>query len=449
MKISIFWTWYVGLVSWACLAELGHDVLCIDIDEKKIQKLKDGIIPIFEPWLEDIVTRNFESERLTFSTDIEEWVNFWKVIFSAVGTPPDKNNHNKADLRFVYEVAKTFWKNIKEYKVFVNKSTVPVWTGKECYEIIKREIYERQLNIDFDVVSNPEFLREGNAVKDFLLPDRVVIWSQSEKARLLMEDVYKPLKKNSTELGFTQIIHTDICSAEVIKYASNAFLATKISFINEVANFCELSGADIESVALWVWSDRRIWKTFLNAGVWYGGSCFPKDLQALVETWKEFGFDFSIISSVHEVNEKQKKMFFEKLKNKIGDFTWKKIWIWGISFKPNTDDIRSAPSLSMIEELLKTEVEEIRVYDPVAMENLKTVFSDTRIYYSQSSLDATQDISALVLLTEWDEFKTPNLRQIRKNMKEYVILDGRNLWDAQEIIDAWFEYQCIGKKINS
>lgn len=445
MKISIFGSWYVGLVTWACLAELGHDVLCIDIDIQKIEKLKNGIIPIYEPWLEELVKKNVAAERLNFDTNIEHGIEFWKVIFSWVWTPPDKDNNNKANLTYVFQVAKSFWENIKEYKIFVNKSTVPVWTGKKCFDIIKREIYKRNMDTEFDVVSNPEFLKEWSAIKDFLSPDRIVIGSESSKAREIMDEVYKPLKKNATELGFTEIIHTNIASAEIIKYAANSFLATKISFINEIANFCELTWGHIDDVALWIGSDRRIWKSFLNAWVWYGWSCFPKDLQAFIETGKELAYDFSIIKSTHEVNEKQKLLCFEKLKKHFENLEWKKVALWGLSFKANTDDIRNAPSLATIDELLKTNIWEIRVYDPIALPNVKQLYSTPKIFFGKTAYEVVEWADALILFTEWDEFKIPNLKLLKKLMNGKLIIDGRNLWEKEDIIENEFTYEGIGK----
>lgn len=427
------------------MAELGHNVLCIDVDEKKIENLKNGIIPIYEPGLEELIKKNVANERLNFDTDTKKGVEFGKVIFSGVWTPPDKNNNNKADLTYVYQVAKSFWEHIREYKILINKSTVPVGTGKKCQEIIKREIYNRGLDLEFDIVSNPEFLKEWSAVKDFLIPDRVVIGTNTYRAREVMDEVYKPITKNSTDLWFTEIFHTDIVSAEIIKYAANSFLATKISFINEIANFCEIVGGNIEDVARGIGSDRRIGKSFLNAGVWYGGSCFPKDLQAFIETAKEYHYEMDIIQAVHNRNEKQKVICIEKLKNHIPNLAGKNIVIWGIAFKPNTDDIRSAPSLTIIDELLKTNINEIRLYDPIALEGTKKLYSSEKIIFGKNAYDITEDADALILLTEWDEFKIPNMKILKKNMRNRLIIDGRNLWEPEEIKEHEFIYEWIGK----
>lgn len=440
MKISIFGTWYVWLVSWACLSELGHEVMCIDIDEKKIENLKLGIIPIYEPELDELVKRNYKQGRLVFSTNISEWIKFWKAIFSAVGTPPDKENNNKADLKYVEEVAKTFGENIWEYKLFINKSTVPVWTGKRCRDIIKKEIQKRGKDIEFDVASNPEFLREWSAIYDFLNPDRVVCWVQNEKAKQIMEEIYKPLSNK------TEIIITDIASAEIIKYAANAFLATKISFINEIANFAEKVWGNIWDISKWIWADNRIWNKFLESGIGYGWSCFPKDIKAFIETGKDYNYDFKIIRETEVVNEKQKTIVIDKLLEAIWELKWKSIAIWGLAFKPNTDDIREAPSISVINRLLELWVKEIKTFDPACMTHMEAVFKwKNEVIFSDTNYHALEDTDALIILTEWNEFKIPDIKKIRKSMRWNIIIDGRNIWADENILEEWFIYKSIWK----
>lgn len=440
MKISIFGTGYVWLVSWACLSELGHEVMCIDIDEKKIENLKLGIIPIYEPELDELVKRNYKQGRLSFSTNIPEWIKFGKAIFSAVGTPPDKENNNKADLKYVEEVAKTFGKNIWEYKLFINKSTVPVGTGKKCRDIIKKEIQKRGKDIEFDVASNPEFLREWSAIYDFLNPDRVVCWVQNEKAKQIMEEIYKPLANK------TEIIITDIASAEIIKYAANAFLATKISFINEIANFAEKVGWNIWDISKWIWADNRIWNKFLESGIGYGWSCFPKDIKAFIETWKDFNHEFKIIRETENVNERQKTIVIDKLIESAWDLKWKSIAIWGLAFKPNTDDIREAPSISVINRLLELWVKEIKTFDPACMTHMEAVFKwNNEVQFCETNYHALEDTDALIILTEWNEFKIPDIKKIRKSMRWNIIIDGRNIWADENMLEEWFIYKSIWK----
>lgn len=439
MKITIFWTWYVGLVTWTCLAEVWHEVMCIDIDEKKVENLKNGIIPIYEPWLEELVKRNYKEKRLIFSTDAKAWIDFWKAIFSAVWTPPDENH--KADLRFVKAVAKTIWENIIDYKVFINKSTVPVWTWEMCKNIVLEELKKRNLEVNFDIVSNPEFLKEWAAIKDFMNPDRIVCWVESDNAKKAMENIYKPFIRTSAPLVFT-----DIKSSEIIKYAANSFLATKISFINEIANFAEIVWANISDISKWIWLDERIWSKFLHAWIWYWGSCFPKDVQALIETWKEYDYDFKIIKATEEVNKNQKIKVIEKLLKYIPDLKWKNIWIWGLSFKPKTDDIREAPSLEVIDNLLKFQVSKIKAYDPVSMEHMKKIYSNNeKLEFTNSSYEAVESVDALLILTEWDEFRMPDFEKIWNLMKNKIVIDGRNIWNKKEIEDLWFSYIWIWK----
>ncbi|MDD4151896.1 MAG: UDP-glucose/GDP-mannose dehydrogenase family protein [Candidatus Gracilibacteria bacterium] len=440
MKISIFGTGYVGLVSGACLAELGHQVMCIAVDKQKIENLKNGVIPIYEPELEELVKRNYNVGRLIFSCDSVEGVKFGKAIFSAVGTPPDKENNNKADLKYVYEVAKTFGENIEEYKLFINKSTVPVGTGKSCRDIIKKEIQKRQKDIEFDVASNPEFLREGTAIYDFLNPDRVVCGTQNEKARQIMEEIYKPLSNR------TKIIFTDIASAEIIKYAANSFLATKISFINEIANFAEKVGGNILDISRGIGADNRIGNKFLESGIGYGGSCFPKDIKAFIETAKDYDYEFKIIKETENVNEKQKTIVIDKLLEIIPDLKGKTISIWGLAFKPNTDDIREAPSISVINRLLDLGVEQIRSFDPVCMKHMEIVFRDKKeVIFCETNYEAIEDSEALIILTEWNEFKIPDIKRLRKGIKGNIIIDGRNIWADENLQNEGFIYKGVGK----
>lgn len=439
MKITIFWTWYVWLVTGTCLAEVWHEVMCIDIDENKIENLKKWIIPIYEPWLEELVKRNFKEWRLIFSTDAIEWVKFWKAIFSAVWTPPDDNH--KADLRFVKAVAKTFWENISEYKVFINKSTVPVGTWEMCKDIIENQLKSKNLNIDFDIVSNPEFLKEWMAIRDFMWPDRIVCWLESDKAREIMSEIYKPFIRTDRPLIFTELK-----SAEIIKYAANAFLATKISFINEIANFSEIVWWNISDISKWLWLDDRIWSKFLHAGIWYGWSCFPKDVQALIETWKEYGFDFKIIKATEEVNQSQKVKPIEKLKKHISNFEWKNIAIWWLSFKPKTDDIREAASLSIIDELLNLWVNRIQAFDPVSMEHVSKLYqNENKITLTYNNYESLKESDALLILTEWDEFRMPNFEKMWELMRWNIIIDWRNIWNKNEVEKYWFVYECIWK----
>ncbi len=456
MKITIFWTWYVGLVTWTCLAEVWHDILCIDIDEKKVENLKKGIIPIYEPGLEELVLRNYKEWRLKFSTNAKKWIKFWKAIFSAVGTPPDENH--RADLKFVKIVAKTVWKNMNEYKIFINKSTVPVWTGKMCKDIIKKELENRwfkwysKLNsksqlkdthwqINFDIVSNPEFLKEWMAIRDFMWPDRIVCWVESKNAKKIMKEIYKPFIRPNRPLLFTEIK-----SAEIIKYAANAFLATKISFINEIANFAEIVWANISDISKWIWLDDRIWSKFLHAGIWYGWSCFPKDVQALIETWKDFWYDFQIISSTEKVNKNQKTKVVDKLLKFLPDLSWKTISIWGLAFKPKTDDIREAPSIDVIKKLLELWVLRIQVFDPIAMSNMKDFFWDEkRVIFTDNNYETLKNSDALISLTEWDEFRIPNFEKMKNLMNSNIIIDWRNIWNKKDIENKWFKYDWIWK----
>lgn len=415
--------------------------MCVDIDEQKIQSLQAGIIPIYEPGLQDIVEKNVAAGRLSFSTDATAGVRHGEAIFNAVWTPPDRENENKADLKFVKAVAKTFWEHVWEYKVFINKSTVPVGTGKICHEIIKREIYGRNKTTEFDIASNPEFLREWSAVSDFLYPDRVVLGSETQRAQRVLREIYKPFERSNTVLFFT-----DIQSAELIKYAANSFLATKISFINEIANFAEHVGADILDVAKGIGLDPRIGNTFLSAWAWYGGSCFPKDVKALVESWKEYGYDFKIIAAVDSVNTKQKHIVINKLIKTLGSINDKNIAIWGLAFKPNTDDVREAVSEVVIDWLEQNKVWAIRAYDPIATKIFQDNYSgNAPIKYDTNYYDALENADTLILLTEWDEFYAPDWKRIKNSMRGNTIIDTRNIWDREIVESYGFTYIAIGR----
>lgn len=435
MKITVFGTGYVGLVTGTCLAEVGHDVMCIDIDEKKVEDLKKWIIPIYEPGLEELVLRNYKEWRLRFSTDAVAGVDFATAIFSAVGTPPDENH--KADLKYVKAVAKTVGENMNDYKVFINKSTVPVGTGDMCKKLISEVSWWKE----FDIVSNPEFLKEWMAVRDFMWPDRIVCWIESERAKEIMNELYKPFIRTDRPLIFMSIK-----SAEITKYAANSFLATKISFINEISNFSEIVWANISEISKWIGLDDRIWSRFLQAGIWYGGSCFPKDVQALIETWKEYNYDFKIISATEEVNKLQKTKIVDKLLSHIWDISWKTIALWGIAFKPKTDDIRDAPSLDIIEKLLELWVKEIKCFDPVAMKNLERMYGNNpKIQFCHTNYDALKLADALLLVTEWDEFRMVDITKMKDLMSGNIIIDGRNIWSKNTMEKSGFIYQWIGK----
>lgn len=422
MKITIFGTGYVGLVTGTCFAELGNEILCIDKDSSKIEKLKKGISTIYELGLVELLKRNIKENRLKFSTNAKEGINFGDIIFSAVGTPPDKNH--KADLTFVKQIAKTFGKYINDYKILVNKSTVPVGTADICEKIIKEELKKRRENIKFDLVSNPEFLREGTAIKDTMNPDRIIIGTKSKKAEKIMRNLYNPIVRTGKPL-----IITDIKSSEVIKYAANSFLATKISFINEIANFCEKAGGNIQEIAKGIGLDDRIGPRFLHAGIGYGGGCLPKDIKALIKSGEEHGYEFKIIKAVEEVNERQTDLIIKKIKKQIPNLKGKTIAIWGLAFKPKTDDIREAPALKIITKLLK-EGAKIRAFDPVAMPNTKKIFP--KIYYAKNSHDAVKGADCLIVATEWDEFRSTAIEKIKKMMTSGTIIDGRNIYKTNK-----------------
>lgn len=437
MKIAIVGTGYVGLVTGACFAEMGTDVHCIDVDAEKIENLKKGILPIYEQGLDSLVKRNYEAGRLEFSTDLPAIVNDVDVIFSAVGTPPDEDG--SADLRYVLQVAKTIGQHLTKYALIVTKSTVPVGTAKLVKEAIRIELDKRGLNnLDFDIASNPEFLKEGVAINDFMHPDRVVVGIESDRAKEVMDRLYKPFTINNYRM-----IYTDIPSAEMIKYAANAMLATRISFMNDIANLCELVGANVNMVRAGIGSDIRIGAKFLYPGCGYGGSCFPKDVKALIHTAKENGYDMKLLKAVEEVNDYQKGILFEKLYDYYkGQLEGKTIALWGLSFKPKTDDLREAPSLVLIEKLLGAGAK-VKAYDPVAMDEAKRRLGNS-IEYSTDIYDATLDADAIVLVTEWNEFRLPSWSAIRKIMKTPVVLDGRNIYNRSDIEEAGFEYFAIG-----
>lgn len=438
MKIAIVGTGYVGLVSGACFSDMGIDVTCVDIDERKISKLLNGEIPIYEPGLEELVKRNVEAGRLHFTTDLTTCLDDVEVVFSAVGTPPDEDG--SADLKYVLEVARTFGRNIKKYTILVTKSTVPVGTAKKVKVAILEELEKRGENVDFEVASNPEFLKEGAAIKDFMSPDRVVVGVESERAQKVMTKLYRPFLMNNFRVYFM-----DVPSAEMTKYAANAMLATRISFMNDIANLCELVGANVDNVRKGIGTDDRIGKRFLYAGCGYGGSCFPKDVKALVHTGLENGYHLRVIEAVEEVNESQKHIVFDKLKTAFnGDLKGKRIAVWGLAFKPETDDMREAPALVIIDELLKAGAEVI-VYDPIAMDECRRRIGDV-VAYAKDMYEAVIDADAIALVTEWKLFRIPSWAIIHKAMKGNVIVDGRNIYDGDELKEIGFKYSRIGQK---
>jgi UDPglucose 6-dehydrogenase len=433
-KITVVGTGYVGLVTGTCFAETGNQVLCVDIDQKKVERMQNGEVPIYEPHLDVIFERNIKAERLKFTTSLEEGANHGEIIFLALPTPPGEDG--SADLSYILGVAKNLGKLIKEYKVVVDKSTVPVGTAEKVHAAIAAET-----DVPFDVVSNPEFLREGFAVDDFLKPDRVVIGTSSEKAQKVMEQLYKPFVRQGNP-----IIFMDEKSAELTKYAANAFLATKITFMNEIANFCELVGADVDKVRAGIGSDERIGKRFLFPGIGYGGSCFPKDVQALVKSGIDHEYSFNILNAVMSINEKQKTIIIPKIKTYFnGDLKGKNIAIWGLSFKPDTDDIREAPALYIIKELL-AEGAKVKAYDPEAMENVKNLLGDT-ISFASNEYEALDKADALVICTEWGIFRNPDFNRIKAALNQSVIFDGRNLFDPTEMKEKGFFYSSIGRNI--
>ena len=462
MKIAIVGTGYVGLVTGTCFSEMGIDVTCVDVQDSKIAKLKKGIIPIYEPGLEDMVHRNYTAGRLKFTTDLKECLddvevvfsadgagrlkfttslasclNDVEVVFSAVGTPPDEDG--SADLKYVLEVARTIGCNMNKYVLVVTKSTVPVGTAQKVKSAIQEELDKRNVKIEFDVASNPEFLKEGDAVDDFMKPDRVVVGVESEKAKAIMERLYKPFMMNNYRLIFT-----DIPSAEMIKYAANSMLATRISFMNDIANLCELVGADVNMVRKGIGADSRIGSKFLYPGCGYGGSCFPKDVKALIKTAEKNGYPMRVLKAVEEVNESQKSILFEKLlKHYNGDLKGKQIALWGLAFKPETDDMREAPALVLIDKLIEAGAS-VKVYDPIAMDECRRRIGD-KVVYATDMYDAVLDADALLLVTEWKEFRMPSWGVLKKTMKKAMVIDGRNIYEKKEVMDVGIYYFCIGK----
>ncbi|MBT9895213.1 nucleotide sugar dehydrogenase [Phocaeicola massiliensis] len=437
MNIAIVGTGYVGLVTGTCFAETGVNVTCVDVNAEKIENLQKGIIPIYEPGLEDMVQRNVNAGRLHFTTALENCLDNVDIVFSAVGTPPDEDG--SADLSYVLAVAKTIGANMKKYTLVVTKSTVPVGTAHKVKDTIQAELDKRGVSIEFDVASNPEFLKEGNAIDDFMSPDRVVVGVESGRAKKLMTKLYKPFMMLNS-----RVIFMDIPSAEMTKYAANSMLATRISFMNDIANLCELVGADVNMVRDGIGSDSRIGRKFLYPGCGYGGSCFPKDVKALIKTAEQNGYPMRVLKAVEEVNETQKSLLFEKLEKIFnGDLEGKTIALWGLAFKPGTDDMREAPALVLIEKLRKAGCV-VRAYDPAAMGESKRRIGDT-IFYACDMYDALLDADALMLVTEWKEFRLPAWGVVKKTMKQPVILDGRNIYDAKELQDLGFVYRCIGK----
>lgn len=436
MKIVVVGTGYVGLVTGTCFAEVGIEVICVDIDAKKIENLNNGILPIFEPGLESLVPKNVSKGRLQFSTSLAESIKGADVAFIAVGTPPGEDG--SADLKYVIGVAKEIGQHMNSYGVIVTKSTVPVGTAQKVEEAVKQELQKRQLDISFDVASNPEFLKEGAAIDDFLKPDRIVVGVSSAKAEEVMRKLYKPFLLNGHP-----IIFMDVASAEMTKYAANSMLATKISFMNDIANLCEIVGADVNMVRKGIGSDARIGNKFIYPGIGYGGSCFPKDVKALIKTAAENGYSMQILQAVEAVNEYQKTVLFNKLSNRFqGNLKGKTIAMWGLSFKPNTDDMREAPSLVIIDSIIKAGGL-VKAYDPVAMDETKHVLGET-ITYSETEYDALQDADALLVVTEWTDFRSPDFDRVRKLLKNPIVFDGRNIFDTKEMNSLGFEHYGIG-----
>lgn len=436
MNIAVVGTGYVGLVTGTCFAEMGNHVICVDIDADKVEKMRNGVIPIYEPHLDVLFERNIKQGRLQFTTNLEEAIQDATIIFLALPTPPGEDG--SADLSYVLGVAGQLGRMIRDYKIVINKSTVPVGTAEKV-----REAIAKTATVHFDVISNPEFLREGFAVDDFMKPDRVVIGTRSEKAKKIMSDLYAPFVRQGNPIYFM-----DERSAELTKYAANAFLATKITFMNEVANLCEKVGANVDAIRIGIGSDSRIGKRFLFAGIGYGGSCFPKDVQALYKTSQEYKYDFKILSSVMEVNEAQKTVMVQKLKEHFdGNLAGKKFAIWGLAFKPDTDDIREAPALYIIRDLIAAGAS-VSAFDPEAMENVKRTMGEV-IHYANDPYEACQDADALLIATEWSLFRTPDFERLKNSMKGKVIFDGRNLYDLQRMAELGFYYNSMGREIVS
>lgn len=440
MKITIVGTGYVGLVTGTCFAEVGIDVTCVDVDEKKIDGLKKGVIPIYEPGLEEMVHRNMEKGRLHFSTNLASELEGVEVVFSAVGTPPDEDG--SADLKYVLEVAREVGRNMNDYLLMVTKSTVPVGTAERVRKAMQDELDKRDVKVDFDVASNPEFLKEGAAIEDFMKPDRIVVGLNSPRAEKIMSRLYKPFTLNGHP-----VIYMDITSAEMTKYTANSMLATKISFMNDIANLCEIVGADVNMVRKGIGTDTRIGPKFIYPGAGYGGSCFPKDVKALIKTAKDHNYNLRVLQSVEDVNEDQKSVMFNKISNYFkNDLKGKKIALWGLSFKPKTDDMREAPSLVVIDKLLKSGAS-VKAYDPAAIEESKRRIGDI-IQYAPDQYDALIDADCLLIMTEWTEFRFPNFNIIKKLMKKPLVFDGRNVYDVAEMKERGFDYHCIGITAN-
>lgn len=438
MKIAIVGTGYVGLVSGACFAEMGVEVTCVDINEEKIKMLSEGKVPIYEPGLEEMVVRNFREGRLKFTTRLTDCLDEVEAVFSAVGTPPDEDG--SADLSYVLQVAREVGQNMNHYVVLVTKSTVPVGTAQKVKAVIAEELAARKAEIEFDVASNPEFLKEGAAVKDFMSPDRVVVGVESERARKLMQRLYAPFMMTNN-----RILFTDIPSAEMIKYAANSMLATRISFMNDIANLCELVGADVNMVRKGIGADTRIGSKFLYPGCGYGGSCFPKDVKALIQTARQQGYEMRVLQAVEEVNERQKSVLFQKLSSHFGgDLKGKTVALWGLAFKAETDDMREATSLVIIRQLLDAGCE-VRVFDPVAMNECRRRLGDA-VTYAKDMYDAALGADALLLLTEWKQFRLPSWEVVRRTMNQPVVFDGRNIYDPEELRAGGFHYSSIGRQ---
>ena len=438
MKIAVVGTGYVGLVSGACFAEMGVDVTCVDIDAAKIEALKQGVIPIYEPGLKNIVVRNYDAGRLKFTTDLPSVLNDMDMVFIAVGTPSDEDGN--AEMKYVWAVADTIADHIAKPLLIVTKSTVPVGTSHQIKERVQQKLQERGVDVPFDVASNPEFLKEGAAVDDFMSPDRVVVGVESEKAKDLMTRLYRPFLLNNF-----RVIFMDILSSEMTKYASNAMLATRISFMNDVANLCELVGADVNMVRRGIGSDTRIGKNFLYPGCGYGGSCFPKDVKAIIKVAENVGYEMSVLKAVEQVNENQKKILFRKFNEFFnGDIEGKTVAVWGLSFKPETDDVRDAPALQLIKSLLESGVH-VRAYDPAAMDEARKHLNDN-IYYAKDIYDAANNANALIVPTEWKEFRLPNWEILKKIMRTHLVIDGRNIYNKEDLSSYGFEHRGIGQK---
>lgn len=444
MNIAVVGTGYVGLVSGACFSEMGIDVTCVDIDRAKIERLVKGEIPIYEPGLSDLVRRNVDAGRLHFTTDLTEVLDNVEVVFSAVGTPPDEDG--SADLRYVLDMAREFGRNINKYTILVTKSTVPVGTARKVKAVISEELEKRGVDVPFEVASNPEFLKEGAAIKDFMSPDRVIVGIESDRARKVMTKLYRPFLTNNFRVYFM-----DIPSAEMTKYAANAMLATRISFMNDIANLCDLVGADVDMVRKGIGTDARIGSKFLYAGCGYGGSCFPKDVKALAHTAREYGYTMGVVEAVDAVNERQKEIVVKKLTGALGELRGKTIALWGLSFKPETDDMREAPALVIIDRLLKAGAT-VKVYDPVAMDECRRRIGD-QVIYCKDMYDAVMDADALALVTEWKQFRVPSWSVMKRVMRPQpstdgisrpLIVDGRNIFDRDEVIENGFTYIKIG-----